>query len=156
MKRRFALLLCFCLTLVGTTAQAAPADPADASSPAPAHDDALYRALGEQAGIARLIDHLVPRVYGDPAIGRFFAHSVQAETGRQLKAQFCVVTGGPCVYDGATMKKAHADLGIDKASFNRLVELLQESMDACDIAFADQNRLLARLAPMHRDVITVR
>ncbi|MEP6740378.1 MAG: group 1 truncated hemoglobin, partial [Caldimonas sp.] len=28
-------------------------------------------------------------------------------------------------------------------------------MDASGISFADQNRLLARLAPMHRDVVNV-
>ena len=44
---------------------------------------------------------------------------------------------------------------ITKGNFNALVEVLQQAMDAQGIAFGAQNRLLARLAPMHRDVITV-
>ena len=52
------------------------------------------------------------------------------------------------------MKRAHANMTVAKADFNRLVEILQVSMDARSIPFADQNRLLARLAPMHRDIVT--
>ena len=54
------------------------------------------------------------------------------------------------------MKTAHASLKITKGDFNALVEVLQQSMDAQGIAFTTQNQLLALLAPMHRDVITVR
>ena len=51
------------------------------------------------------------------------------------------------------MKEAHADQHIGKADFNALVEVLQQSMDAQGIAFTTQNRMLARLAPMHREII---
>jgi hemoglobin len=37
-----------------------------------------------------------------------------------------------------------------------LVEVLQQAMDAQGIAFGVQNRLLARLAPMHRDIVNVK
>ena len=47
-------------------------------------------------------------------------------------------------------------MDITKAHFNALVEVLQAAMAAQGIAFAQQNRLLALLAPMHRDIITVR
>ena len=52
------------------------------------------------------------------------------------------------------MKAAHADLQIRRADFNALVEVLQQSLDARAIPFTVQNRLLALLAPMHRDIIT--
>ena len=54
------------------------------------------------------------------------------------------------------MKSAHAGMEINKAQFNALVEVLQVAMDARNIPFATQNQLLARLAPMHRDVITAK
>jgi hemoglobin len=54
------------------------------------------------------------------------------------------------------MKTAHADLDIRKGDFNALVEVLQQAMDARGIPFRAQNQLLAQLAHMHRDVITVR
>ena len=39
--------------------------------------------------------------------------------------------------------------------FNALVEVLQASMAAQGVPFATQNRLLARLAPMHREIVNV-
>lgn len=71
-----------------------------------------------------------------------------------LSDQFCQLSGGPCKYEGADMKSAHADMGIRKHEFHALVEDLQAAMDARGIPYAQQNRLLALLAPMHRDVIT--
>ena len=43
-----------------------------------------------------------------------------------------------------------------EALHDALVEVLQQSMAAQGVPFRAQNRLLAKLAPMHRDVITVR
>jgi hemoglobin len=52
------------------------------------------------------------------------------------------------------MADAHAHLGITRADFNALVEHLQDAMDAARVPFATQNRLLARLAFSHRDIVT--
>jgi hemoglobin len=52
------------------------------------------------------------------------------------------------------MSQAHKGLHLTNADFNALVEDLQSGMDKAGVPFATQNRLLARLAPMHRDVVT--
>ena len=54
------------------------------------------------------------------------------------------------------MKSTHREMDITKGNFNALVEVLQLSMDAKGIGFRTQNQLLALLAPMHKDVITVK
>jgi hemoglobin len=53
------------------------------------------------------------------------------------------------------MKTAHQDMDISKGDFNALVEVLQMAMSAQGVAFSTQNQLLARLAPMHRDIVNV-
>ena len=73
---------------------------------------------------------------------------------RQLVEQFCVILGGDCTYSGRDMRSSHAGLGIDRADFNRLVEVLQVAMDQHGVPFRAQNKLLAKLAPMHREVVT--
>lgn len=120
-----------------------------------AADDTLYRALGEQPGLVRLMDDFMPRLLADARLRPFFKDVNQAHLKSQLVDQFCQVSGGPCVLKGPSMKRVHEAIDIDKASFNALVEVLQQSMDAQGIAFGTQNRLLARLAPMHRDIINV-
>ena len=134
--------------------------PAALAQPAPATPMAapagLYQALGEKPGITRLMDDFVNRVVLDPRIGGHFKDVKPAALKESLTDQICQLSGGPCKYEGADMKSAHADMDINKGHFNALVEVLQSAMDAQGIPFAQQNRLLALLAPMHRDVITIR
>lgn len=65
-----------------------------------------------------------------------------------------MVAGGPFVYKGRTMHDTHKGLHLTRYDFNALVEDLQKDMDEAAIPFATQYRLLARLAPMQRDMVT--
>jgi hemoglobin len=132
-------LLCACLLCAALSARA---------------ETTLYAALGERAGIATLAEDFVDRVKSDPRTRVFFKDSNAKNLAEQLRDQFCAVAGGPCVYEGATMIKSHADLGIGKADYLAVVEMLQDALDAQRVPFAVQNDLLARLAPMHRDIVT--
>ena len=119
-------------------------------------NDQLYKAFGEKAGLVTLMDDFMVRLLADPRTGPHFKPANQQRVKEQLVDQLCVLGGGPCVYKGADMKSAHANLDIKKSDFNALVEVLQQSMDAKSIPFRTQNQMLALLAPMHRDTITVR
>ncbi|ARN19838.1 group I truncated hemoglobin [Piscinibacter gummiphilus] len=116
-------------------------------------DDTLYHQLGEKPGLAVLMDDFVARLLTDPRLAPFFKDVDQAHLKKQLVDQFCEVSGGPCKLVGPDMKTAHAGIDVTKRDFNALVEVLQQSMDARGIAFSTQNRLLARLAPMHREIV---
>ena len=52
------------------------------------------------------------------------------------------------------MAEAHRGLNVTQGAFYALVEELQIAMNGRHIPFSAQNRLLAALAPMHKDVIT--
>ncbi|MBX3622132.1 MAG: group 1 truncated hemoglobin [Rhizobacter sp.] len=116
-------------------------------------DDSLYQQLGAQPGLTRLMDDFMTRLLADPRMNPFFKDVDHAHVKAQLVAQFCEVSGGPCKLKGPDMQKAHSGMDITKHDFNALVEVLQQSMSAQGIAFTTQNRLLARLAPMHREII---
>ncbi|WP_374675162.1 group 1 truncated hemoglobin [Ideonella sp.] len=124
------------------------------AAPAPA-DDRLYQQLGAQPGVAALVDDFVQRLLADTRMKPFFADADLPQLRKGLAAQFCQVAGGPCVYDGPDMKKAHSGLDIDRAAFNALVEVLQQTLDARGLPFTVQNRLLATLAPLHREIVNV-
>ena len=158
MKHRTLIALASLLALpafaqTAPVGAAAPAAPAAMAAPAPA---GLYQALGEKAGITRLMDDFVNRLVQDPRIGEHFKDVKPAALKESLTDQICSLSGGPCQYKGADMESVHADMDINKGHFNALVEVLQKAMDGQGIPFAQQNRLLALLAPMHRDIITVR
>ena len=149
MKQTLIALTLVCMGLANAVLAQSAAGPA-------AKDDSLYNALGQKTGLVALMNVFVPALKADPRIGVQFKDTKASYLQAQLVDQFCVVSGGPCDYQGVSMKEAHAGMEIGKGDFNRLVEVLQTSMDARDIPFATQNKLLARLAPMHRDVITAK
>lgn len=155
MKLHRTLALMATALCLQAQAQPAPAPSAASAYPvAPA--PGLYQAFGERAGIRALMDDFVVRLKADPRIGDQFRDTNLVNLAASLTEQLCQLSGGPCVYKGPDMKTAHANLDITRAHFNALVEVLQQSMDARGIAFARQNQMLALLAPMYRDTITVR
>ena len=120
-----------------------------------APDDALYQQLGGQPGLVKLTDDFMVRLLADARMNPFFRDTDQKVFKSQLAAQFCEVSGGPCQLKGKDMKTVHSGQDINKSNFNALVEVLQQSMDAQGIPFTAQNKLLARLAPMHREIVNV-
>jgi hemoglobin len=125
---------------------------AQAQATAPA-DDSLYREFGGKRGITVLVDDFLRRLLADRRMNPFFKDADRPRFKEQIAIQFCQVSGGPCALEKPDMKKPHSGFDITHGDFNALVEVLQASMDAQGITFASQNRLLAKLAPMHRDIV---
>lgn len=149
-------LAVFAAITVGTAMFTTAAFAQSAYKPAIPASDALYQQLGGEAGLVKLMDDFMVRLLADQRMNPFFKDVDQKHVKEQLVAQFCEVSGGPCKLKGPDMKRVHEGFDIDRASFNALVEVLQQATDAQGIPFAAQNHLLAQLAPMHRDVVNVK
>lgn len=114
----------------------------------------LYEQFGGRPGIEALVEELLVRVLEDERIAAQFAEVDLVNLNDRLVEQICVEVGGPCEYTGRTMAESHEGLAITEAGFNALVEDLVDAMDARGIPRRAQNRLLARLAPMHPDIVS--
>jgi len=154
--RRFALAFVLALASaapVVCAAQSVAAQPA--ADPAPAHPELrpVFEEFGGMDGMAALMDEFMRLLLEDARMRPFFANVEHDRVKRQLAEQFCAVLGGGCAYSGRDMREAHAAFAIDRADFNALVEVLQVAMDNRGIPFRAQNKLLAKLAPMHREIV---
>lgn len=150
-------------TKLGTIALAAtlllagaPAIARSAEDPAPADPSLLpvFHQFGDKAGLVALMEDFMTELVSDPRTRPFFADADQKHIKAELVDQFCVILGGPCQYTGQSMSEVHAKFGIHESEFNALVEDLQIAMDKHNIPFRAQSKLLERLAPMHRQIIT--
>lgn len=117
-------------------------------------DASSFKAFGGKAGLVNIMEDFMVNLLKDPRTKTFFENVDQQHIKEQLVEQFCFILNGPCEYKGAKMKPIHANIGINRENFNALVEQLQFAMDKHNVPFRAQNKLLAVLAPMHRDIIT--
>lgn len=134
-----------------------PVDPyaqSNANAGATPYDStALVADFGGREGIRRIAVRTVELSEADPRIADIFAAHDMVRLKRTLGEQFCYLLGAGCDYTGRDMRAAHADMGVTKANLNALVENLQVAMREAGVPFAAQNRLLAKLAPMSREVV---
>ncbi|KFE52571.1 group I truncated hemoglobin [Pseudomonas syringae] len=119
----------------------------------PPQDDSLYLALGERPGIQRIIEGMLLNIAKDRRIVEHFRKVDIVRLRDKLVEQVCVEAGGPCRYSGDSMAESHKGQNLTRSDFNALVEDLIDAMDAEGISVPNQNRLIARLAPMRGDVI---
>ena len=135
-------------------------EPVDAYTPSDANAGAtpfagaeMFDAFGGKAGIARIVKDMLDQSFSDPRSSDIFKAHDRARLQRTLIEQFCYILGGGCAYTGRDMKTTHRDMGLQASDMNILVEHLQLAMDKEGVPFAVQNRFLAKLAPMKRDVV---
>lgn len=147
------LLTCASLALGLLMTTSAFAQNSAPTTPVIATDDSLFRDFGGREGLVLLMDDFMVNLLADPRTKPFFEASDQARVKGHLVEQFCVILNGGCTYSGRDMKTTHESMGVNQASFYGLVEALQKSMSKRNIPFRTQNKLLAALAPQHRDIV---
>ena len=133
----------------------------------PYSDDSTYQGLGGKEGIKKIVDTFVPMLLADPRIKESFADFDMEQLNVRLQEQFCEFAGGPCKYTGKyrdktmdgvgtvrDMATVHQDLKITNAMFNALAEDLQIAMEQHNVPNSVANKLIAKLAPMQRAIVT--
>jgi hemoglobin len=135
-----------------------PVDPyeqSNANAGATPYDSAgLVAAFGGREGIARIAVRTVELSEADPRIAAIFKAHDTVRLKRTLAEQLCYLLGAGCDYTGRDMRSSHAEMGLTKVDMNALVENLQGAMREARVPFSAQNRLLAKLAPMSREIVT--
>lgn len=138
-----------------------------AAAQMPYTEDSTYQGLGGKEGIRQIVDTFLTLVLADPRIKDSFADFDIPQINRRLQEQLCEFAGGPCKYTGQyrdktmdgvgtvrDMKTVHQDLKITNAMFNALTEDLQVAMEQHHVPSRVALKLVARLAPMQRDIVT--
>jgi len=116
--------------------------------------DTVFDHFGGKAGVGKVIDDFLVIWQADPRISGRLADADVDRLGALLKEQVTQLTGGPAMYSGKDMQTAHAQMGLHNVDFNALAEDLQLSMEKNGIPSRDQNKLLAKLAPMQKQIVT--
>jgi hemoglobin len=121
---------------------------------APGRAATLFDDMGGESVLHSAVDKFTDLVIADPRINFTFAEADLTKFKSLLYAQLCELSGGPCKYTGRDMRKAHEKLMLNTAEFNALAEDLYIALGKAGVPYRLQNRLMAKLAPMKRDIVT--
>lgn len=113
----------------------------------------IYAQMGGAEGVQGIVDDLLEVILADDRINYQFASTDIVRFREKLTEQLCVEAGGPCTYAGKDMHASHTGRKIEDAQFNAIVEDLVKVMERRKVPVPAQNRLLARLAPMHAQIV---
>ncbi len=149
--RRFAVVALAAAFAAGChhSVPPAPAVPAAAVQAGPS----LYERLGGRPAIRTVVDTFTTRVQADTRINAFF-RGIDLDTFKELLAeQICQASGGPCIYSGRPMDRAHKGMHITNAQFDALVEDLSGALDANHVGAAEKSQLLAILGGLRGQIV---
>jgi len=116
----------------------------------------LFERIGGEAKMHAVVEDFVDVMQADDRINFTFAETDLKKFKQLLYEQLCNLTQGPCRYTGRDMRTAHAKLNINDAMFNALAEDLYVAFERQHVPYHLQNKVVAMLAPMQRDVVKPR
>jgi hemoglobin len=84
-------------------------------------------------GITTFVNDLLPRLQGDPQLGRFRKHRGEDGLAREkqlLIDYLCSVAGGPLYYKGRDMKLSHKGMKISESDWSIFLAHAGDTMKA--------------------------
>ncbi len=119
-----------------------------------AHAEAtLFEQIGGAGTLRAVVDDFTDVVMNDDRINFTFADAKLDRFKDLLYNQICELAAGPCKYNGRDMRTSHEKLKIDNSQFNALAEDLYIAFDHKHVPHRVQNKVMALLAPMQRDIV---
>ena len=118
-----------------------------------AQEKSLYERLGGQPAVEAVVKDFAGRVLKDERINKKFAKSDANRLVKNLIDFVCSATGGPCQYEGQSMKEAHKHMGVTEGEFKALVEDLVATLDSFKVPEKEKGELLKALGPLGGDIV---
>ncbi len=139
---------------LGVSASMAGSSMAKPAMAAPARrGGSLYDRLGGMAAISAVVEDFAGNVLNDPRINKKFAKTDAPRLLANLKDFVCNATGGPCQYNGLSMKASHDHMRVTGGEFNALVEDLVKTLDKFNVQEQEKKELLGALAGLKGDIV---
>lgn len=119
----------------------------------------LYDRLGGLMPISVVVSDFLDAVVPDPLLNANPA--IDAARQRvptpylkyQVTAMVCQATGGPCQYQGRTMKESHAHLSISEAEWDQMVMLFKGVLTRHNVPQLETSELLTIIDSTKADIV---
>src|SRR5262245_63085216 len=116
----------------------------------------LYERLGGYDAITAVTNDLLPRLQGDPQLGRFWAHRGKdgVEREKQLLIDYlCASAGGPVYYPGRDMALAHRGMRISESDWNVFLGHAAATLAKFRVPEAEQRDVVAFVQSLKKEIV---
>jgi hemoglobin len=116
----------------------------------------LYERLGGYDAISAVVGDLLPRLRGDPQLGRFWQHRGEdgLKRSKQLLIDFlCSSAGGPVYYIGRDMKTSHQGMRISETDWAVFLQHLHATLGALRVPQIERDDLNAFVQSTKMDMV---
>ena len=114
----------------------------------------IYEAIGGEPALVAVVDDFYRRVLSDAQLAAFFAGANMPKLkGRQVEF-FAAALGGPDLYQGPSMRQAHAGRGISQADFDRVAVHLTGSLADAGVPPESISEIAAAILPLADDIVS--
>jgi hemoglobin len=116
----------------------------------------IYEEAGGAVGLGAAVTVFYARVVADPELAGYFAGVDLDRLHAHQRAFLAMAFGGPDVYTGRPLDRAHARLGITDAHFDRAVEHLAQSLADLGLAPAAVAVVRTRVGALRASIVAPR
>ena len=116
----------------------------------------LYERLGGYEAITAVANDLLPRLQGDPQLGRFWAHRGQdgIQREKQLLIDYlCACAGGPVYYRGRDMLLVHRGMKISESDWTTFLGHAAKTLAKFNVPDAEQSEVVAFVQSLKKDIV---
>jgi hemoglobin len=118
--------------------------------------ETLYQRLGGYDAIAAVADNLLPRLMGDPQLGRFWKH--RGEDGVRREKQLlidylCASAGGPLYYVGREMATSHRGMGINEQDWQVFMGHVNATLDHFKVPPREKGEVLTFVESLKKQIV---
>jgi hemoglobin len=116
----------------------------------------IYEQIGGAPAIETVVEDFYARVLADNELAGFFTGTNMSRLKGKQAEFFAAALGGPEPYSGASMRQVHQGRGITMHHFNLVAGHLRESLSAAEVPGEIIEQIIAAIAPLADDIVSVR
>ena len=119
-------------------------------------EKSLYERLGGYDGLTAFASDLLPRLQGDPQLGRFWQNRGDDGLAREkqlLIDYLCTKAGGPGYYTGRDMKATHVGMKISESDWVVFLEHAGATLQALDVPAQECEDVVGFVLSLKDDIV---
>jgi hemoglobin len=116
----------------------------------------LYERVGGMPAIKALVIGTKDRVVKDSRVNSYFAGFDLDPIVEHFIQLACVATGGPCKYEGRSMKETHQGMHITSAAFDAFMEDIMFTAKKLKVKQAEQDEIAALFNGLRKDIVEIK